>query len=235
MKCIIPLAGPDFYNEDYGIKPLIKYEDTTLINFVINSRPWFASGEISNEDLIFILRDIKESDLFKNYIRATYPGAKVVTIPDITKGALMTVMSGLAAIKDFEEPIIIDLVDIIYEIKDYKSIKSTIKKNNASAIIPYFKSDNNKYSYLIIDKFDKVIKAKEKDVISDNASTGTYIFKNITTILSSIEYSINNRKEIMYNNLLFVCPSINGLIKKNEFVQPVKVELIKSLSEHFHE
>ena len=56
MKCIIPLAGPDFYRKEYGIKPLTKYNEDTLINFILNSRPWIYNKEILNEDLIFILR-----------------------------------------------------------------------------------------------------------------------------------------------------------------------------------
>lgn len=235
MKCIIPLAGPDFYNEDYGIKPLSKYRGTTLINFVINSRPWFVNKEISNEDLIFILRDIEQSKTFKDYINKFFPESKIVTIPDITRGALMTIISGLSLIKNFEEPIIIDLIDIVYKVKDYKSIESTLQKSNSSAIIPYFKSDNNKYSYLVIDKSNKVIKTKEKDVISDNASAGTYIYKNISTLLSSINYSIKNEEKITYNNLIFVCPSVNGLIEKGKLVKPIEVDLIESLSKNFHE
>lgn len=235
MKCIIPLAGPDFYNKDYGIKPLTKYNDDTLINFILNSRPWFFNKEILNEDLIFILRDIKESTIFEDYLKTTYPGSKIVKIPEITQGALMTILSGLSIIKNFDEPIIIDLVDIIYEIKNYQSVKKMFLENNISAIIPYFKSNNDKYSYLIIDEYDKVIKAKEKEVISDNATAGTYIFKNLTTLLLAINFSIINKSQLMYNNLLFVCPSVNGLVKENGIVKPLKVDLVESLSGYFNE
>jgi hypothetical protein len=235
MKCIIPLAGPDFYKEDYGIKPLTKYNEDTLINFILNSRPWIFNKEILNEDLIFILRDIKESNIFEDYIKSIYPGSKIVKIPEITQGALMTILSGLSIIKNFDEPIIIDLVDIIYEIKNYKSIEAIFLETNISAIIPYFKSDNDKYSYLLIDKDDKVVKAREKEVISDNASAGTYIFKNLSTLLSAINYSITNKDQLMYNDLLFVCPSVNGIIDQNGIVKPLKVELVESLSSYFHE
>ena len=234
MKCIIPLAGPDFFKKEYGIKPLTKYNEDTLINFILNSRPWIYNKEILNEDLIFILKDTKESKKFENYVKKLYSGSKIVKIPETTQGALMTILSGLSIIKDFDEPIIIDLVDIIYEIKNYKSIKSMFLERNINAIIPYFKSNNNKFSYLLIDKSNKVIKAEEKNVISDNASAGTYIFKNLSILLSAINYSIKNREDVMYNNLLFVCPSVNGIIEQNSIVEPLKVKLIESLSTFFH-
>ena len=39
----------------------------------------------------------------------------------------------------------------------------------------------------------------------------------------------------MYNNLLFICPSVNGIIDQNSIVEPLKVKLVKSLSSFFHE
>jgi hypothetical protein len=35
--------------------------------------------------------------------------------------------------------------------------------------------------------------------------------------------------------LLFVCPSVNGIIDQNGIVKPLKVELVESLSSYFHE
>ena len=47
-----------------------------------------------------------------------------------------------------------------------------------------------------------IIEAKEKVVISDNASAGVYCFRNSTILLEAIAYTLNNNK-YMHNNLFF--------------------------------
>jgi hypothetical protein len=233
MICIVPLAGPDFYDERYGIKPLYKIQGEALIKKAIESRPWYLTGELMSEDIIFVLRETQYTSTVVDFLSSTFVGCKFVTIPEITKGALMTTLAGISIIRDYDVPVVVDLVDIIYDqaISPKEIFENDIR---VGGILPYFNSKNEKYSYMAIEN-GFVNRTAEKEVISNHASAGTYFYRNLDILLKSFADSVANEGDYSVRGNLFLCPSYNGIISNNMLVYPVQVSNVDEISLNFHE
>jgi len=232
MKCIVPLAGPDFYDESYGIKPTFDIDGVPLIERTLGRRSWYVSGELSSEDIIFVVRDTKYTERVIKYLRSSFSHCSIVIIDRMTKGAVLSVVSGLGLIKDFNVPIVVDLVDIIFD----QNVSPTVifaENDMIGGILPYFESSSDKYSYLIIDEMF-VLKTVEKKVISNHASAGTYFYRNIQVLLNAFNYSFANENKHAVNNNLFLCPTFNGIIQNNFSVKAIKVNNVQEVSLLFH-
>jgi dTDP-glucose pyrophosphorylase len=231
MKCVVPLAGPDFYNESYGIKPLYDLNGIPLIEEALSSRFWINNGELLEEDLIFVLKESEHAKAFAEYLSKTFPKSKLCYISQFTKGAILSASVGVSIINDPDEPIIIDLVDILFE-SDF-SPTEVFSNPEVNGILPYFSSDSIKYSYLDI-KDNQVVKTAEKKVISNHASAGVYFFRNQEVFFRALHHSLIHAEDLAVNGILFVCPAFNGIIEQNKKVIPYFVKITNELSSHFH-
>ena len=223
MKSIIPLAGPDFILAN-NVKALTPFNDGFLLKEILDSRPW--SKDMINEDYIFILQnDPKSLDFSNNYLNDWFPGSNKIFLSDFTRGAAMSCLAGISLVQDFEEVIILDLADIYYECDvDLQSIMD----HETHGLVLTFKSREQQYSYFKFDDGDFKL-AAEKEVISDDASAGTYIFKNISLLLSSLSWSISNFDKLKFNDLLYVAPIFNGLINLSKNVKKYEVSNVIDL------
>ncbi len=231
MYCIVPLAGPDFTNPKYGIKPLFKIDGIPLVEKALTSRHWYQNGELKNDQIIFVLREVAEAKEAEDFLKSKFPGCQFVKIADLTKGALLSSLAGASLIKDFTQPIIVDLIDMLYS--STLSPREIFQKDTQiGGILPYFKSDNEKYSYLeIID--NQVTQAVEKRVISDNASAGTYFFRNFPIFLSAVSDSVKFDKLYAFKNNLFLCPAFNGIVKQSLKIEAIPVQEVEEVSLFF--
>ena len=211
MKVLVPLAGPEYFRDGH-IKGLIKTPKGPLLLSTLQSRPWFKLIKSSN--YCFVLHDSKEARYFADtYLKEWLNDCMVCFISHFTKGAAMSSLCGMGMLSDdSNEPIIIDLADIYFDtdIIPFDNISLDI-----SGIAFSFKSSLPKYSYLKLDQDGIIIEAKEKVVISDNASAGVYCFRNPSILLESISYILKNNVKYMHNNLFYVCPLFNGLVSRN--------------------
>jgi|TARA_Y100000310_G_C20479030_1_gene713818 dTDP-glucose pyrophosphorylase len=228
MKCIIPLAGSDIYTEEFGLKPAYEIDGEPLLVKAICSRYWYGET-LFEEDLIFVIRNIEQLDELISFLQSNFPKKRHVIIPEFTKGALMSVLAGAALVKDFTEPIVIDLVDILFS-SSVRPVKTFNEDESIKGIIPYFHSDNPKYSYLKLDDDSNVVATREKEVISNYASAGVYFFNNLQTFLNAATFSINQFSKVAHNDLLYLCPSYNGIITKTNKVKAVKVDVQNEIS-----
>jgi len=231
LKCCVPLAGPDIYTEKFGLKPAHEIDGVPLLVKAIHSRNWYGKT-LFEKDLIFIMRDFEFVNDLQSLIRDNFPNGKQIVISHVTSGALMSAMAGVSLIENCNEPIVVDLVDILF--KSQFDPELLFSENiSIEGIIPFFTSNNPQYSYLLIDDNLHVTKTREKDVISNNASAGVYFFKNINSFLDATIYSINNFQEVSYNGLHFLCPAFNGLINKGNIVKAVDVTNVNPVSSFF--
>jgi dTDP-glucose pyrophosphorylase len=132
------------------------------------------------------------------------------------------------AYDNFDVPIIIDLADIYFE-TDFVPYQN----EDRFGYVFYFLNENPIYSYLEVNAEEKIIKTIEKKVISNRASAGVYCFPSISTFIKSITYSIENKEDLTFNNLHYICPLINYLIKAGIKTTPVKVSEVFDLKNHF--
>ena len=87
-----------------------------------------------------------------------------------------------------------------------------------------FRSNEKKWSYIKTDD-EKVVLVKEKEVISDLATTGLYLFKSSLEFLSAaIELIVKNDR---YNNEFYVAPVYNYLISRRKKIGYYNIEKSK--------
>jgi dTDP-glucose pyrophosphorylase len=231
MYCIVPLAGPDCYSAQYGIRPLIEINGKPLIEEVLSKRDWFQTGELLPKNLIFVLREDFSLPKLKDYLKQTFPGCKWVVVSQMTKGALLSAAAAVSLIENFHQPIAVDLADLIFE-STFSPTEAFGNDSSLCGIIPYFSSDNMKYSYLKM-KDGKVLQTAEKQVISNNASAGVYFFRNFAFFLQAIAGTALQEEKYQYCGNLFLCPSFNALIPMGKVIG-IEVSILNEITLAFH-
>ena len=203
MIHIIPAAGPDFIDENGNVKFDRNVNNKSLISQTILKRTWRAK----NDNYIFVFQDSNITRAYAKKLENHLPRVNSVFLPTQTNGAADTVLAALSvAVPNMG--ICIDLADIIIEDKiERTSVINSLAYNEALCLT--FESHDERYSYLEFDG-KSFIRAKEKIVISNNASAGVYFFKDKNFLLSAMSKVLDN-KEYQYNGLNFICPLFNGL------------------------
>lgn len=231
---LIPLAGPDFYTEKFGIRPLYPVGKSTLIEHVLASRPWMSSASRTEEQIVFILREEGlHTDEMSSFIKKRFPSADTVILSSLSAGAPLSVLAGISLARNHDEPIIVDLADIAFDMQWDPTAYFRVNQN-VDAVVPYFSSRDPKFSYLKLDGA-RVIEAREKQVISSNASAGVYFFRDATAYLRAVIYCLQHPGICKVGTALFVCPSVNGLITKERQVHAIEVRNVEPISTLFHE
>ena len=230
MRVIVPLAGPDFILKDGSLKAEIELNGEPLLPRVLNSRPWASHVK----EYSFILADEPETRKFaNNSLTDWYPKSVVTFISDYTCGAALSALAGMATSKSVAEPVIVDLADILYS----STLEPTTlleKHANCGGIALIFKADNPAYSYLRLDPSGSFEEAVEKRVISNNASAGTYIFRDMATYLRALAHNLENEQSQSYRNLFYVCPLFNGVkhMGKDVILETVTNVIDVKMKEH---
>ena len=226
MNWIIPLAGPDILHPSYGYKPLQVFDGRKLIDSVIESRPWYQEKS-SHEEKIFVLRDIDAGTELEDYLKQRYCGSRFVKLGAATRGALFSVLGG-SCIASHDEVVIVDLADIIF--KSNINVLEEFYRNDAlGALLPTFQSTNEKYSYAVTEG-NQLVRAVEKEVISDKASAGVYIYRNLELLLESVLLSLRSSRSVTFDDKYFVCPSLGVLAEKGVDVRTFGVSNVIPLS-----
>ena len=230
INIIVPLAGPDIYLDNNNIRPLHVVNSNPMILDVLKSRVWIK-GEKSAEstNYIFILRKIgKDYEKLESFLKKNFNNSKFVTLSSLTQGALFSALCGSSMIEDFSAPIIIDLGDISCNLRFNPSQYFNDNKK-VDGLIPYFKSSHPKFSYL--EKTNRIVNnIKEKEVISNFASAGIYIYRNFKILLNSIIYAIENESICSINDTFYVAPTMNSIIKYGKEVHTFEVKNVRPYS-----
>lgn len=224
---IVPLAGPDFMLSEGQVKAEIPYRGTTLLQACLESRPWRALGGEDGARYVFVLYDTEATRAFAaRYLRKHYPASRQVFLSAYTKGAAFSVLAGCSLAKP-DETLVVDLADIFYE-SDLDSPQALLEANaSAGAIGLTFAAHSPSYSYLR-EEDGIVVEAREKVVISEHASAGTYIFKDVATYLAALGW-YQAHPEYLHNGLYFICPMFNGVLAHGMRVLRSDVRLIDDI------
>lgn len=232
MKCIVPLAGPQLTHPEHGL--VIKYpvDGTPLLRRTLETRPW--REQLRASDLIFVLREGKELLEISEAVTAWYPGCRIVTLSHLTQGALLSALAGASLATALDEPLIVDLADIIYD-ADVDIEARFAADPSVGAIATYFDADDACYSFFTFAADGSVAFAAEKKAISRNASAGTYIFRSTAHFIAAAGRSLTQtRDELRVGSALFVCPVLNSVIRQGMRVLPVAARNVLSVSKLLH-
>lgn len=226
MKVVIPLAGPDF-ERGSTTKAEEIVEGEPLLKATLESRAWWRDQTITDSDVIFVLQG---SPLSRNFAEATlskwYPRAKMVFLPGFTSGAALSALAGVSCLdQSADEPLCIDLVDILYT-ADCHPEEVFSADPSLGGLALTFESSQDIYSYLRLGENGLVIEAAEKKVISSHASAGTYFFRNGPTYVAALSHCLSAGGRYTHKGLHFVCPLYNGVIANN---QKVRVEAVSNV------
>jgi hypothetical protein len=232
---VVPLAGPDFYSSQFGIRPLFPIGSTTILEYVLRRRPWLANSGNEGHQLIFVLReDAPHTEVFRSFLADQFPFADVVTLSCLTNGACLSALAGASLAHHQDSPLVIDLADIAF-VTTFDPGEYFRNPGNAevAAVVPYFESTNPKYSYLRLEG-RRVLETREKLVISTNASAGVYMFRDTASYLDAAAYCLRNPAVCQVGGASFVCPSVNGLIATGKVVEGVIVQNVQPIGGLFH-
>ncbi len=228
MKCIVPLAGPDLYSAEWGLRPLHVLPDgRTLLAAALETRSW--RSELEGDDYIFVVREVEELQALRSALGAYWPGCKVVTVSHLSGGALLSTLAGVALAAG-GAPLCVDLADILFTgPEDFW----TDWDEELGAATPCFISNDPAYSYFRLDG-TRVVEAAEKRVISDHASAGVYFFRDPSVFLEATAHSLRHRGTLSHKGALFVCPSINGVLAQGLEVAAFLVQEPVPVGKIFH-
>ncbi len=191
VHLIMPMggAGSRFFKNGFIMpKPLIE----------INNKPFLYWSTISLtnfmevEDITFVVlqQHIDEFNIDK-IIKKYFPSSKIVVIPQILNGAVLTCMEGAKNIAD-DLPIIFNDCDHIFIANSFYEFCKQKDNSKIDGALLTFISNDPKYSYLELNKENNVIRTVEKQAISEHAICGAYYFKNKEIFLqNALEYLEN--------------------------------------------
>jgi len=229
MICVVPLAGPDLPHAEHGFRPLVPVEGRPLIETALEGRSWRRQGLLRDADYIFVVRAVPGVERLLAYLRDRWPGCRIVTLSDLTGGALLSALAGVALAPP-DQPVIIDLADILFDC-DYDFAHPW--PQDIGAVTPCFASDEPCYSYLR-EEGGLVVEAAEKRVISAKASAGVYAFRSPSVYLAAAAHSIEYRDKVSYKGILFVCPAMNGVLSQGLKVVAPSTSNVRPVSKQFH-
>jgi len=211
---VIPMAGEGKRFKDEGIlepKCMVKVKNKTLFEWSIESLPVNISKKI-----IFVCLEEHEkkfeiSKFIKNVMDKKFPKSKyeLVYIKQTTRGQAETVLQTKHLIRP-DNILIIYNIDTHFISTRLKSKILTLENRNSDGLLGCFESDNDDLSYVELDETGFVKQVKEKEKISNNASTGLYVFRNAKQFFQTAEKMIKN--DIKVKDEFYVSEIYNMLL-----------------------
>ena len=169
-------AGSRFFKNGYMLpKPLIEIEKRPFFYWATRSVEKFI--DISDLTFIVLKEHITGYSLDK-LIYSYFPKAKVVVLPKVTSGSVSTCLEGINGIND-DLPLLFNDCDHLFKCSKMNSLFRVDSGNiDLDGGLVCFKSNIPHFSYIKYDENGKIIGTAEKQVVSDNAICGAYLYKN---------------------------------------------------------
>jgi len=218
MNFVIPMAGEGKRFKDTGIKKpkfMIKYKEKMLFDWAMESLPIDLVHKI-----YFICLKQHESDFSVKEFIKSHMGKisknidfEVILIDKKTRGQAESVLAAKQNINN-KRSLLIFNIDSYFKSSRLKSNLKSLRNRNVDGLMGVCYSNNPVLSF--VKKSDKgfVTKIKEKEVISDLASTGLYVFTKGSDFIKNTEYMIN--KDVRIKNEFYISEIYNIMIKKEK-------------------
>ena len=185
LHLIMPMggAGSRFFKDGFVVpKPLIK----------INGRPFLYWSTMSIKkyvniaDLTFVvLREHVDNFRIDEEIYRWFPDARIVVIPELLPGAVMTCLEGLREIND-DLPILFNDCDHMFRCATFNKAINSGKWNFDGALLT-FPSEQPQFSYIRFGENGAISGTVEKEVVSDQAICGAYVVRNAKIFRAAAE------------------------------------------------
>ena len=212
INIVIPMAGNGSRFVEAGYKkpkPFINVNGKSMIERVMENLNLNDCYDISYY-LIAKEEHLKQEAEIVKYLKTKY-NVTFITVDKTTEGAACTVLFARKYINNDDMLIFANSDQIIdFDIKDF--IDDALNSDLDASILTFIDEEKNpKWSFAQIDKNNRVLKVAEKQVISQYATVGIYLYKKgCIFVNSAIDMIINNDR---FNNEFYVCPTYNYVIK----------------------
>ena len=215
---IMPMggAGTRFLNNGFECpKPLIDLCGEPFFKWACDS----VYGHIKLASLTFVvLQEHIDRFAIDEKIRSYYPEAKIVKLPHVLNGAVLTAMEGAKTI-DNDGPVLFCDCDLMFDCRELYDLYDS-ESFEADGSLLTFTSDLDRYSYVETDREGFAIRTAEKQVISSHAITGAYGYRNAKLFLDAAEKYMD---ECEYNEY-FMSGIYNILIREGRKIKVLTVD-----------
>lgn len=208
MNIVIPMAGlgSRFTKAGYEKpKPFIDVLGSPMIVRVLENLA------CENAKFILIARKehLQKESVLVDEIKKDF-NAEFIEIDKLTEGTACTVLFARKLINN-DTPLLIANSDQIVDININDFIKDCKRRNLDGSILTFVdKEKNPKWSFARLEN-DLVVEVKEKEVISEFATVGIYLFsKGKIFVENALDMIINNDR---VNNEFYTAPAYNYAIK----------------------
>jgi len=220
INLIIPMAGRGsrFSKAGYQIpKPLVD----------LNGRPFIWWSIMSVKRVVdvktltcVILKEHIEAFDIKNKVLSYFPEANFVVLDDVSDGALDSAIIGLSNVSN-NYPVLINDCDHAFDIPELgKYIEQLNTSEDVNAFLCHFKSDSPAYSYAKYTSKGNLEKTVEKQVISELAIAGAYIFED----KSLIEKYFTDYKNNCNYSETYISGLYNFMVQDNKTVKGIVLD-----------
>ena len=185
LHLIMPMGGRGyrFFKDGYSMpKPLIE----------LNGKPFFYWSAqsvmkfIDVADISFVvLKEHIESFGIDKKIKEYYPQARIVVIPEVLPGAVMTCLEGVKGLGD--GPLLFNDCDHMFICRGFNEFCSAGDFSSPDAALLTFASDEPKYSFAKLSESGRVLYTVEKQAVSRHAICGAYYFSCAESFVSAAE------------------------------------------------
>ena len=235
MQYVIPAAGEGKRFAEKGFldpKPLIKLHGIPLIVWVIANFT-FEKGD----SLLIVGRSNHKIDsVVEEYCHNLDLEIDFLFLDKLTDGAARTV--DLAAEQLVQsKPMIVANSDQ-YISTSIDSFLQNSKSELFDGTVMTMRANSNKWSYVLTNDRDEIIRIEEKKEISNDATVGIYGWKRVSDFRRSFSDSVKNFQTV--NGEYYLAPTYNYLIQENMRIKKIDVgpinEVVHGLGtpEDFH-
>ena len=185
LHLIMPMGGRGyrFFKDGYSMpKPLIE----------LNGKPFFYWSAqsvmkfIDVADISFVvLKEHIESFGIDRKIKEYYPQARIVVIPEVLPGAVMTCLEGVKGLGD--GPLLFNDCDHMFICRGFNEFCSAGDFSSPDAALLTFTSDEPKYSFAKLSENGRVLYTVEKQAVSRHAICGAYYFSCAERFVAAAE------------------------------------------------
>jgi len=216
IQVVIPMAGLGSRFAKKGFKdpkPLIPVDGKPMIEWVVNNM------NIVGAKFIFVVRKDFCNDNVTQTLERIAPGCKIISIDRVTEGPACSVLLAKDML-DKNKPLLIANSDQWLEWDPNAFLYQSEKVDGCISVFHQPDSSDAKWSYTKLDENGMVDYVREKEVISEWATTGVYYWSRAGDFIKYAEKMIEANERV--NGEFYVCPVYNWAIKDGKSIKVVK-------------
>lgn len=210
LNIVIPMAGRGqrFKDKSYRLpKPLLPIGDRRMVQVVVDN-----VCPKSDYRLIFLcLKEHVEEFQIEKWLKKTYPGCEVIIVSTVTEGALCTVLLAEQFINT-PDPLLIANSDqwVNFNIENFLHLLT--KQPELSGAILTVNTHDPNYSFITFGPSGTIVGVVEKQVVSDEATVGIYLFSQGQEFVADAHRMI--AADLRVNGEFYVAPVYNQLLDR---------------------